>query len=200
MFRKDTNGEMYSPINLDSYMNFLRVYEDYIYESTGNGSIEAFIEATRIGAELGIFTDQLFKEAKQNFVDGIEMSLRSEKFNIPSKSHNEFDRYIGYLMKDIKKSKDLISFLTALLRASKIKEALLDRMKSVPYLEENNTHKEDWIRDGIRDKKESAIDWLGSNPQEIAKNLSKLLIDYMSEIIDTVAKSLQIGVELPIVE
>ena len=92
-------------------MKHVKLFEQFINESTTDGTIESLIDATKLSMKMGIFNDELLNDVKVNFIEGIKGSLKSETNKLPANKRKEFQGYVNMLSDLLKRLILWVSFL-----------------------------------------------------------------------------------------
>lgn len=165
-------------------MKHILEFEEFINESTTDGTIESLIDATKIATKMGVFTDDLLKEVKQNFISGARASLKTEKSKLPSDKRNEYQKLMDSLIDPLEKANSMSKFIKALQIISVTKNNILDRLGVDESLVESK------ILTWFKDAKKQSADWWKENIAMIIEKISKVLLSLINNISDKIVQNL----------
>jgi hypothetical protein len=165
-------------------MKHVKLFEEYISESTTDGTIESLIEVTKLSMTMGIFDDQLLKDTRGNFISGIEGSLKSEVRKIPSDKKKEFTEYMKALIGPLEKVETMAQLLSAMYSISAAKSNILDRMSVEEALNESK------ILDWLKKAKTATAEWWQRNKSTILYTILEVLARIIIEILFAVLRAI----------
>jgi hypothetical protein len=165
-------------------MKHVKLFEEYISESTTDGTIESLIEVTKLSMTMGIFDDQLLKDTRGNFISGIEGSLKSEVRKIPSDKKKEFTGYMKALIGPLEKVETMAQLLSAMYSISAAKSNILDRMSVEEALNESK------ILDWLKKAKTATAEWWQRNKSTILYTILEVLARIIIEILFAVLRAI----------
>lgn len=165
-------------------MKYIKPINEFLNESTTDGSVEALIEVTKLSMKMGIFNDEILRDVQDNFVGGVEGSLKGELRKIPSDKKAEFNGYMEALMGPLRKAKTMAQFLSALASVSAAKNNILARMAVEAPMNESKIV--NWLKDAYKQSSE----WWQRNKSEIITTIIELLVQIVIEILFAVLRAL----------
>lgn len=165
-------------------MKHVKLFEEYISESTTDGTIESLIEVTKLSMSMGVFNDELLKDTRENFISGIEGSLKSEVRKIPSDKKKEFTGYMTALIGPLKKVETMAQLLSAMYSISAAKSNILNRMSVEEALNESK------ILDWLKKAKTATTDWWDRNKSTILYTILEVLARIIIEILFAVLRAI----------
>lgn len=165
-------------------MKHIKLFEEYIAESTTDGTIESLIEVTKISMKMGVFDDALLKDMRQNFIGGIEGSLKSEMAKIPNDKKSEFKGYMEALIGPLKKVETMAQLLSAMGSIAAAKSNIVKRMTLDESLNESK------ILDWLKKAKTATADWWQRNKSTILYTILEVLARIIIEILFAVLRAI----------
>jgi len=168
-------------------MKHVKLFEQFINESTTDGTIESLIDATKLSMKMDIFNDELLNDVKVNFIEGIKGSLKSETNKLPANKRKEFQGYVNMLIGPLEKANTMGKFLGAMLSVSNAKNNIMDRLSIEEALQESK------VLDWLKSIKNKAADWWDDNKYTIVTTilemLAQLLVNILFAILGALLKS-----------
>lgn len=158
-------------------MKYINRYEEFIYESTTDGTIESLIDVTKFSMRMGIFDDDLLRDVVDDFVRGVEGSLKGQTNKLTNQQKKEFDGYVEAMMNPLRKSKNMNQFLGALSSIAIAKNNILKRMEMTESLDESV------IINWLRKAKNATADWWDKNKYAIVSTIVEVLVQIVIEVL-----------------
>lgn len=162
----------------------IKLFEEFVNESTTDGTIENLIDATKIAMNMGVFDDTLLQDVKSDFISGVKGSLKTETGKVPQDRKKEFQKFMDSLIMPLDKAKTMSQFLSALKTIAVTKNNILKRLNIQESLTEGK------ISDFLKDLKSKGADWLETNKKKLIDSIVSTLISWITGISRDVAKSL----------
>jgi len=174
-------------------MRFIKLYEEHINESITDGSIEDFLEGTKIAIRMGLFSDPFFRDLKSNMTEGVRISLENETFDLPKNAHKQFLGYVKELTGLLEKTETISEFINELGLISEVKQNIIKRMKSEGKIEESTNFKNSisWIKKGLEGTKKQVTLWWNGNQNQIAKELGDILVNFMVSVFSMISTDMK---------
>jgi hypothetical protein len=168
-------------------MKHVKLFEQFINESTTDGSIDSLIDVLKTSLNFGIFDDNMLKDIKDDFISGIEGSMKTEVVKLPAEKRKEFQKYSKQLMGPLEKADTLASFLSAMISVSAAKENIVNRLSIKESLDESK------VADFFRNIHKKSKDWWEDNKSKIflfiIEALANIIVKILFAIIGALLKT-----------
>lgn len=164
-------------------MKYLNTYESFLNESTTDGTIEALIEVTKLSMKAGVFNDELLADVKDDFVNGIEGTLKGQTNKLNPQQRKEFNGYVEALMGPLRKANTMAQFLGAMRNVAITKDNIMNRMLS----ESINASS---ILNMLKNAKSATIEWWQRNKYDIVGKIVEMLVRIVLEILFGILRAL----------
>lgn len=160
---------------------YVKMFEEFLNESTTDGSIENFIEVLNIAIKTKLFTEDFFLDMKDNFMLGVTGSLKLETLKLPEEHREKFARYVNELTAPMINVNNFNDLITVLKKMSAEKTAIIKKIKQP--IEEKLFNKQLTLAN-LKDKISSR------DAKEALDDATAWLTDYFSGIISDIRKSI----------
>ena len=165
-------------------MKRVKLFEQFINESTTDGTIESLIDVTKLSMQMGIFNDELLHDVREDFINGVEGSLKSAIGKLNSVQKKEFNMYAEAMMGPLRKVKTMAQFLSALGAIASAKDNILSRMELQEALNEGK------ISDWLKKAKTATAEWWERNKSSIISTIIEILVQFVLNILFAVLNAL----------
>lgn len=161
---------------------YIPLFEDFkLNESTTDGTIESLIDVTKIAVNMGVFDDSLLKDVKQNFIQGIRGSLKTETDKIRPEKRKQFKQLMDSLISPLETANTMNKFIMSLELIAKTKDNIVSRLSEGEIILESR------LVNWLKTAKKSSKDWWETNKKNIVKKISDILINIFKGIFSTAA-------------
>jgi len=165
-------------------MKKIKLFEEFINESTTDGTIESLIKVTQISMDMGIFDDKLLKNSKYNLISGVSGALKGETSKLPTDKRKEFDGYVDALMNPLKKADTMEQFLRALINVADTKNNIFSRLSITEQLNESK------VLDLLKKVKNATTEWWDAHKDNILLFIAEILAQILVEILFAILRAL----------
>lgn len=167
---------------------YVKLFEEFINESTTDGSIESLIQATRIAVKMGIFDEEFFGEMKSDVIHGVNGALRAEVTNIPPENKQEFMSFVEIIMKPIHQANTMRDMIDTLIKVSVIKQGVVKRLQLVESLNEALDFRVifDTAKKALNTTKKKAMMWWEDHKESFLQEVINFLVNYILRFLAAV--------------
>lgn len=165
-------------------MKHIKLYEEFLNESTTDGTIESLIKITQISIGMGVFDDELLKNSKYDLVSGVKGTLRGETSKLPVDKRKEFDRYVNALMTPLQNADTMEQFLRAMITIADTKNNIFSRLSITETLNESK------VSDLLKKVKTATTKWWDEHKNNIFWYIAEILAQILVEILFGILRGL----------
>ena len=160
----------------------MKNFNQFINESTTDGSLDSLIDVTRIAINMGVFNDKLFTSMKETMITGIKGSIKTERKKVQKENLTQFIKLTDSLLQPLQEATTINSFLNSLIQISEAKDNIIKRLKINEIINESK------IINYFRKIKNKTKNWWQNNISEIKKKMETVLISFLSKLIQNVTQ------------
>ena len=165
-------------------MKHIKLFEEFVNESTTDGSIEALIQVAKISMNMGVFNDELLKNVQSNLTLGVQGALKGQTLKLPIDKRSEFNGYVDSLMKPLEAAKTMEQFFNAMMKVAIIKDSIFARLSIDEQLNESK------VLDLLKKAKNATVTWWNEHGLDILIFIGELLAQIIVEILFGILRGL----------
>jgi hypothetical protein len=166
-------------------MKRIKLFEEFVNESTTDGTIESLIKITQMSMNMGVFDDKLMsKHSKFDLISGVKGAIKGEVTKLPTDKRKEFDRYADSLITPLENADTVEQLLRAMITIADTKRNIFSKLSITESLNESR------VSDLLKKVKNATTKWWDEHKDNLLLYIAEILAQILVEILFGILRGL----------